>query len=161
MPPRGVVAFVGTAIGVVLVLSFKTPDVTKPRNDVVALASPGEGALDTQSPVSAAPTPPSSTPSAASAGLKDGQFTGQDVATRFGDIQVRVTISGGRITDVQALQLPFDRQRSQAISDYVRQPLHEEVLQAQSAQIDTISGATYTSDAYAQSVQSVLDQAHR
>jgi uncharacterized protein with FMN-binding domain len=158
MPSRGVVTFVGTTLGVVLVLSFKTPDATRTRTGVVALGSPGPSPSSAGSDTSASPSP-ASTPSAAGAGLKEGQFTGQDVSMRFGDVQVKITVSGGRITDISALQMPFDRQRSQDISDYVRQPLHDEVLQAQSAQIDTISGATYTSDAYAQSVQSVLDQA--
>jgi uncharacterized protein with FMN-binding domain len=90
---------------------------------------------------------------------KDGQYTGQDFQNQFGDTQVKVTISAGRITDVQALQLPYDRQRSAEISQYAAPQLHDEVLQAQSAQIDSLSGATYTSDSYAQSVQSALDQA--
>jgi len=71
-----------------------------------------------------------------------------------------VIISDGRIVDVQALQLPFDRQRSAYISQVAGPLLHDEALKAQSAQIDTISGATFTSDAYAQSLQSALDHAH-
>jgi uncharacterized protein with FMN-binding domain len=82
------------------------------------------------------------------------------VQTQFGDVQVRVTISGGKITDVQAIQLPFDRPRSAEISQFAAPQLHDEVLQAQSAQIDLLSGATFTSDAYAQSVQSALNQAN-
>jgi len=69
-------------------------------------------------------------------------------------------IYAGRITYVQFLLLPFDRRRSAEISQYAAPRLHDEVLQVQSAQIDSLSGATYTSDAYAQSVQSALDQAH-
>jgi uncharacterized protein with FMN-binding domain len=79
---------------------------------------------------------------------------------RFGDVQVKVIVSGGRITDVQAVQMPSDRARSAYISQVAGPMLHDEVLQAQSARIDTLSGATYTSDAYAQSVQAALDQAH-
>jgi len=82
------------------------------------------------------------------------------VATRYGDVQVAVVLSGNRIVDVKALELPFDRARSQYISSQVAPLLHDEVIQAQGAQIDTIGGATYTSDAYAQSLQSALDKAH-
>ena len=172
MLSRGPIVFVVTAAGLILLLSFKTPDATKAQTGVVAVGTPS-GVTDTQQAPSAAPSGstgdvaptatalPTSPPSSSGSGLKDGQFTGQDVPNRYGDVQVKVTISGGRISDVQALQLPFDRQRSQEISDYVRQPLHDELLQAQSAQIDTISGATYTSDSYAQSSQSALDQARR
>lgn len=81
------------------------------------------------------------------------------IGTRFGDVQVRLIESGGRITDVQALRLPFDRQRSNEISQFVEPILRSEALQAQSAQIDTVSGATYTSDAYDMSLQSAIDRA--
>lgn len=156
MPTRAAVAIVATVIGVALLFSFKTPTQARLRTPSadVAQASP----TPTPSPSdSSAPTP---TPSPSSSGYKDGTYTGQDIQNQFGDTQVKVTIAGGKITDVQALQLPYDRQRSADISAYVKQPLHDEVLQAQSALIDLISGATFTSDAYAQSVQSALDQAH-
>jgi uncharacterized protein with FMN-binding domain len=69
-------------------------------------------------------------------------------------------ISGGRITDVQPVQMPFDRTRSAYISQVAGPMLRSEVLQAQSAQIDIISGATYTSESYAQSVESALQKDH-
>ena len=158
MPTRAAVAIVATAIAVVLLFSFKTPAQARPRTPAadVSQASPTPSALPSPSD-SIAPTP---TPSPAGPTYKDGQYTGQDFPNQFGDTQVRVTISGGRITNVQALQLPYDRQRSAEISQYAAPQLHDEVLQAQSAQIDSLSGATYTSDTYAQSVQSALDQAH-
>jgi uncharacterized protein with FMN-binding domain len=160
MPTRAAVAIVATAIAVVLLFSFKTPAQARPRTPAadVSQASPTPSASPSPSD-SSAPTP-TPTPSSSGPTYKDGQYTGQDFQNQFGDTQVKVTISGGRITDVQALQLPFDRQRSAEISQYAAPQLHDEVLQAQSAQIDSLSGATYTSDSYAQSVQSALDQAH-
>jgi uncharacterized protein with FMN-binding domain len=158
MPTRAAVAIVATAIAVVLLFSFKTPALARPHTPAadVSTASPTPSASPAPSG-SGAPTP---TPSPAGPTYRDGQYTGQDFPNQFGDTQVKVTISGGRITDVQALQLPYDRRRSLEISQYAAPQLHDEVLQAQSAQIDSLSGATYTSDAYAQSVQSALDQAH-
>jgi uncharacterized protein with FMN-binding domain len=158
MPTRAAVAIVATAIAVVLLFSFKTPAVARPRTPAadVAQASPTPSA----SPSPSDSTAPPHSPSSSGPTYKDGVYTGQDFQNQFGDTQVKVTVSGGRITDVQALQLPFDRQRSAEISQYAAPQLHDEVLQAQSAQIDTLSGATYTSDSYAQSVQSALDQAH-
>ena len=85
---------------------------------------------------------------------------GKVVDTRYGPVQVEVTIQGDKITDVQALQLPNDRQYSAQISDYVAPYLRKMVLQAQSANIDIISGATYTSTGYARSVQSALNSAN-
>jgi uncharacterized protein with FMN-binding domain len=160
MPTRAAVAIVATAIAVVLLFSFKTPAQARPRTPAadVSQASPTPSASPSPSD-SNAPTP-TPTPSSSGPTYKDGQYTGQDFQNQFGDTQVKVTISGGKITDVQALQLPFDRQRSAEISQYAAPQLHDEVLQAQSAQIDSLSGATYTSDSYAQSVQSALDQAH-
>lgn len=87
-------------------------------------------------------------------------YTGQTADTPYGPVQVEIWVSGGRITDVQALQLPNDTPRSQEISSYAGPQLRQEALQAQSANIDTVSGATYTSDGYRQSLQSALDQAH-
>jgi uncharacterized protein with FMN-binding domain len=75
-------------------------------------------------------------------------------------VQVKVIISNGRITDVQPIQMPQDRAQSAYISQVAGPMLHDEVIQAQSAQIDIISGATYTSQSYAQSVESALQQAH-
>jgi uncharacterized protein with FMN-binding domain len=158
MPTRAAVAIVATVIAVVLLFSFKTPAQARPRTPAadVSQATPTPSASASPSD-SSAPTP---TPTDPGPTYKDGQYTGQDFQNQFGDTQVKVTISGGRITDVQALQLPYDRQRSAEISQYAAPQLHDEVLQAQSAQIDSLSGATYTSDSYAQSVQSALDQAH-
>ena len=158
MPTRAAVAIVATVIGVFLLFSFKTPAQARPRTPSadVAQASPTPSATPGGSATASA-TP---TPSPSTGRYKDGTYTGQDYQTQFGDTQVKVVISGGKITDVQAIQLPYDRQRSYEISQYAAPQLHDEVLAAQSANIDYLSGATFTSDAYAQSVQSALDQAH-
>ena len=71
-----------------------------------------------------------------------------------------MVISNGRITDVQAVQLPSDRAESAYISQQVGPWLRSEALQAQSANIDVISGATYTSESYILSLESALQQAH-
>lgn len=85
--------------------------------------------------------------------------TGPTVDTPFGPVQVKVSISGGRITDVQAVQTPSEHMRSVAINQYATPILHQEVLAAQSANVDLVSGATYTSEAYVQSLQAAIDQA--
>jgi uncharacterized protein with FMN-binding domain len=88
-----------------------------------------------------------------------GTYEGQTVQTRFGPVQVQVTVSEGKITDVTALQLPQNDGHSARISRAVEPMLRSEVLSAQSADIQTISGATYTSEAYQSSLQSALDSA--
>lgn len=103
---------------------------------------------------------PTASPSPSPAAAVAGSFTGSDFPNRFGDVVVRVVVTNGHITDVQSVQLPSDRARSAYISQVAGPMLRSEVLQAQSANIDIISGATYTSQSYAQSVESALQQAH-
>ena len=86
-------------------------------------------------------------------------IVGSSVQTRYGPVQVSVTFTGGQITDVQALQVPGGHRESVQINARATPILAQEVIAAQSAQIDTVSGATYTSEAYAQSVQAAIDQA--
>ncbi len=181
MPKRGAIALALTTLALVLLFSFKTPDVGPVAGGRTALVQPagvsapaatplsaGNQAGNTQpqgarntTPRGAAATPAPAAPAAGSGGtaLANGTITGPVVQTRFGSVQVQVTIAGGKITDVTALQLPSDRQRSAEISGIAGPMLQSEALAAQSAQIDLISGATYTSDAYAQSLQAALDQA--
>jgi uncharacterized protein with FMN-binding domain len=99
-----------------------------------------------------APTADSTTTAA------DTTVAGPVVDTQFGPVQVQVTISGGSIADVVALQLPSGG-HSGRISNRVEGTLRDQALQAQSANIDGVSGATYTSYAYAESLQAALDQA--
>jgi uncharacterized protein with FMN-binding domain len=96
---------------------------------------------------------------AASGGLKDGTFDGTTVNTRYGPVQVEVTVQGSKVTDVEALQTPNDRFRSVAINSQAAPMLRQEALQAQNAQIHIVSGATITSEAYAKSLQAALDRA--
>jgi uncharacterized protein with FMN-binding domain len=105
-------------------------------------------------------TPPTGATGAAPAGGASGRFTGADVPTQYGDIQIALTLQHGHITDVQWLKLPFDRPRSQFISQQAAPILRSEVLAAQSANINLLSGATYTSDAWATSVQAALSHVH-
>ncbi len=102
-----------------------------------------------------------------SAGTTGDAGTGQDVTvngtvaqTRWGPVQVQVTIANGRITNVTALQYPTGNGRDQQINSYALPQLHDQVISAQSANIDGVSGATVTSDGYTQSLQAALDAVH-
>jgi len=89
----------------------------------------------------------------------DYMIAGPAVSTPFGPVQVRLTANGTRIADVHVLQAPNDRGHSTQINDYAVPILKQEVLRAQSADVDVVSGATYTSFAFAQSLQAALDAA--
>ena len=85
------------------------------------------------------------------------ELTGPPVAVTHGVVQVRVTMRDGRIQDVSALRLPSDNPDSRRRSVIAAGILRTEVLAAQSAHVDAVSGATYTSRAYLRSVQAVID----
>lgn len=116
-------------------------------------AGPGTGATNGGTATGGA------TGTGATPAVADGTYTGSSVPTRFGSVQVQVTVSGGRISDVTALHLTDSDGRSVQISNRAAPVLHDEVLSSQSANVRMVSGATYTSDAYLRSVQSALDQA--
>jgi uncharacterized protein with FMN-binding domain len=99
-----------------------------------------------------------STP-AAGAGFRDGAYTGAAADAQWGYIQVKVTIQSGKLTNVQFLQYPNHRDRSVEINNYAMPQLTSEAIQAQSAHVDVISGATDTSEAFIQSLGDALSQA--
>jgi uncharacterized protein with FMN-binding domain len=102
---------------------------------------------------SAAPTSNTSTSSSSS----PGTATGDAVSTRYGSAQVKVTVKAGKITSVEAVQLQNGDRRSEMISSSAAPVLQQEVLSRQTAAVDAVSGATYTSASYVQSLQSALD----
>jgi uncharacterized protein with FMN-binding domain len=122
----------------------------------------GGATTPTSSASTTSPSPASTetaTPTPVVSGPTDGTYKGSSVATRFGSVQVSVTIAKGAITDVTALHLTNNDGRSVQISNRAAPILHDEVIASQSAHVSNVSGATYTSDAYLTSVQSALDQA--
>lgn len=91
--------------------------------------------------------------------LRDGSYKGSSVDAYWGRVQVEVVVQGGKLTRVEMLQYPRDRRRSQAISNQVLPYLEQEAVANQSAEVDTISGATLTSQAYQRSLADALRQA--
>jgi uncharacterized protein with FMN-binding domain len=144
---RAPLVLAGTVAGVAGVLSFH------PQPG----ASPAGGAIG------AKPTTPSSSASTnttASSTTKAATrtATGADAPNQYGDVQVRVSVSGTKITDVTAVALPGGDGKSQEINAAAGPQLAHQALAAQSAKIDGVSGASYTSDSYKTSLQSALDK---
>ena len=154
---RAVGALLVTIVGVVWLVTFK---VTPLEVDAVTQPTPVSRTREPVTPPAPgrtlAPTPTIAPGTAAASGA----FTGAVVNTIYGPVQVRITVSNQKVVDVQALALPRDRARSAAISQYSAPMLRTEAIQAQSANIDIVSGATYTSIAYARSLDNALKQAH-
>ncbi len=107
---------------------------------------------------SSQPTDPSSQPTAAGSSAAQ-TYQGSTVQTRWGPVQVQITVTSGTITAVDVLQHPSENPKDAEINDYALPVLVQDTLKAQSAKIDMVSGATVTSDGYVQSLQSALDKA--
>jgi uncharacterized protein with FMN-binding domain len=161
MTNRGITTRLGLAVAstmlaAALLLGFKAPD-----DGTIA---PTTGGADTQAAPgttrgSAPTTAAGSAPSPAGASTSGTAIVdGPVVSTRFGPVQVEIKVSNGRIVSVSALELPSGG-HSGGISNAVEPILASETLSAQSASIDIVSGATYTSTAYQRSLQAALDQA--
>jgi uncharacterized protein with FMN-binding domain len=116
-----------------------------------SLAVPLTGRTGAVSGSAAAPT--------AGTSAASGTVTGDVAQTRWGPVQVQLTVTSGKITDVAVVQYPNGNGRDQEINSQALPILIQETVQAQNAQIDMVSGATVTSDGYLQSLQSALDKA--
>jgi uncharacterized protein with FMN-binding domain len=145
--------FMGTLSAVVLMFSYHT------STNSMAVAAPVEPvAPDNTTTVENTVNEPSTSSTTTST---SGTYTGSRANTRWGIVQVQITVKNGKITNSQAIQYPSNNFKDQQINAYALPILGQEVLNAQSANIDAISGATVTSDGYRSSLQSAIDQAHR
>jgi uncharacterized protein with FMN-binding domain len=98
-------------------------------------------------------------PPASTTGYRDGSYIGTDENAYYGRVEVQVTVAGGQISNVKVLDYPSDRRTSRSINGEALPILAQEVIQAQSAQIDAVSGATLTSGAYIRSLGNALRKA--
>jgi uncharacterized protein with FMN-binding domain len=159
---RAVLALGGTAAGLAALLSFKThvPGVAAAAAPATSPSAAGSA------PAPAASTSPkasksqkASTSQGATAAAANRTVTGTVANTEHGPMQVQVTLAGQKITKVTVLQQTNDGSESVQIDSFAIPKLNSETLVAQSAHINAVSGASYTSSGYIQSLQSALDQA--
>ena len=132
-----------------------------PGNTLTSPAAPPPSATPTATPTptAAAQTAPSTPIPAPKGQYRDGTYTGSVADAFYGNMQVQAVISGGRLTAVNILQYPNDNGTSRSINSQAIPILQSEALQAQSANIDMVSGASASSPAFQQSLQSALAQA--
>ncbi len=102
---------------------------------------------------------PTAQPAQAAGQFKDGTYTGPSVWVNWGYVQVQAQVQGGKLANVQFLQFPQDRRTSQRINSFAVPTLQQEAIQAQSANVDLVTGATLTSEGFQMSLQSALSQA--
>jgi uncharacterized protein with FMN-binding domain len=159
---RIVIWLASTVTVVVLLFGYHTSTNTPATAASSASSAP---ATPSTTPSATAPPDPTSTPSASagssasssSSGTKT--YTGDSASTRWGPVQVEITVTDGKITKVDVPVSPSGNGRDVEINDRALPELVQETLAAQSADIDMVSGATVTSDGYVASLQSALDQA--
>jgi uncharacterized protein with FMN-binding domain len=162
---RVILAVTSTVAVLVLLLGFKSqsaPPLTKPA------AASGSGITDTSGSTSSSTSTGSSgtsgTGSTGTGSTGTGSTTGTKTVTgdaadtRYGPVQVKITAVNGKITSVEAVDYPQNEPRDQEINSYAIPQLNQEALAAGTANIDVVSGATYTTDGYVQSLQSALDK---
>ncbi|HLI09197.1 MAG TPA: FMN-binding protein [Ktedonobacteraceae bacterium] len=131
---------------------------------IVPTTAPSSRSSSRSTPAPAATTAPGTAPTSGATSTsgqtyKDGTYTGNVADAQWGVVQVQVVIQDGRMTHVQFLQYPNDRGRSVEINSYADPILVNEAIQAQSANVDIVSGATDSSEAFIQSLSNALAQA--
>jgi uncharacterized protein with FMN-binding domain len=156
----------GTITGLVILLNFKTNGSTAASAPpAITATGPDTGTAGAGStPTSSTSTPASS--STKSASTKSASktstsktVTGDSIDTQWGPVQVRITVTNGKLASVTAIDYPWNNGRDEEINSYAVPALNQEALAAGSARIDMISGATYTSTGYINSLQSALNKA--
>jgi uncharacterized protein with FMN-binding domain len=169
---RAVIATAGTVVGLVALLDYRSSSTIGRSNVAVGRAGSAPSATTaapTATPTTTAPTSGTTTPGSAQAGptpattspaaTSSGRYTGVDVPYNYGDIQLRITVTGGKITAIDVPQESATDPRSQSINSQAVPILVQEALAAQNLNFDVVSGATFTSDAFAQAFQSALTKA--
>jgi uncharacterized protein with FMN-binding domain len=155
---RVVFALFGTIAGLVGLLSFKTHAVSVAAPSVATgTTNPGTGASGPSSSAAAGPSSSSTGSSSSSAATKT--VTGASVDTQWGPVQVKITVSGGKITNATAVVYPQNNSRDQEINAVAIPTLQQESVGRNNANIDMVSGATYTSQGFIGSLQDALNQA--
>jgi uncharacterized protein with FMN-binding domain len=126
----------------------------------IGMAAPAAAATATDAPSATnVPTAKSAPAPTTSSGYKDGTYTGSEVDVRWGLVQVQTTIQGGQIANVHVTEYPNERRTSARINSIAVPELQQEAIQAQSANVNIITGATLTSEGFQMSLQDALSQA--
>ena len=168
-----ITGLMGTISGVALLFSYHTSTATQAATVAATAtatedsqsaattpnAAESQGSSSSSSSGSTASEPSSSAQATESTAGVSGTFTGDAVQTRYGAVQVEITVQDGVITSSAAIQYPNRDRHDQQINSYAIPVLNAEAVDAQSAHIDAVSGATYTSVGYVRSLQSAIDEA--
>ncbi|CAJ1193029.1 FMN-binding protein [Companilactobacillus nantensis] len=129
------------------------------KNQQTSSAANSDTSKTTTKTTSSTKSQASSTSSSTTGKYKDGTYTGSSTSTRWGDVQVQITIAGGKLTKINVLNSPNSEQKSVEINEQALPTYKSEAIKAQSASIQQISGATETYKGFTGSLQNALNQA--
>lgn len=164
---RIVMFFMSTLTAVVLLFGYHTSTSSRAVGGETAFVAAAQGGSVTSSPAPAVTVPTASaaattaTAAPTTAAAASSTVTGDVADTRWGPVQVQLTLQNGKITDVSVIQYPNGNGKDEEINATALPILVQETKSAQSAKIDMVSGATVTSEGYVNSLQSALDKAGR
>jgi uncharacterized protein with FMN-binding domain len=160
-------ATVATVVGLIMLLTFKTrPLPATLASPPAAVGDPPSTSTSTTTSTArnrtgqaSTTTTTSGSSSSSTAASGATTYTGDPAQTRYGPVEVEITVTNGQLTSAQAVEYPTESPRDRQINAWAVPELNQEATAAKNAKIDMLSGATYTSDGYATSLQSALDKA--
>jgi uncharacterized protein with FMN-binding domain len=155
---RAPIVLGATALGLAATLGFNARHAESATTAATATAAAAP-ATSTSTSGSASTSPSSSASASSSSSTATKTVTSDAVGTQYGNVQLKVTIANGKITKIEALQLPSNDPKSQQIGSYAEPLLQRSALTKQNGTVDGVSGATYTSNGYQTALQSALDKA--
>ena len=155
---RAPIVLGATALGLAATLGFNARHAESATTAATATAAAAP-ATSTSSSGSPSTSPSTSGSASSSSSTATKTVTSDAVGTQYGNVQLKVTVASGKITKIEALQLPSNDPKSQEIGSYAEPLLTQSALSKQDGTVDAVSGATYTSTGYASALQSALDKA--
>jgi uncharacterized protein with FMN-binding domain len=166
MPKRGLIALLLSLAALRLIVAYSPPggDIgsgdpsTDPTSEPSVLPSGEPSTAPTTAP-STAPSPTPKPTKAPTGKLKDGTYDGDAIRFKFGTAQVEIVVSDGVITEVKALKLPTAGGYTKRVTNFFQTEIPARIIADQGWKISNVGGATYTSRAYSQSLQSAINQA--
>ena len=168
MPKRGLIALLLSLAALRLIVAYSPPggnigsgdtESTDPSTDPVVESSTGPSTQPTPTASAGATEVPVPT-ELPTGSLKDGTYDGEAIRFKYGTAQVEIVVSGGVITDVKALKLPTSGGYTKRVTNFFKTEVPARIIADQGWKISNVGGATYTSRAYAESLQSAINQAN-
>jgi uncharacterized protein with FMN-binding domain len=149
-----------TISALVLLFSYHTSTSSGASASVVAQSGTDTGTTSGDTPSTGSGSTDGGTSSGSGTASAAKTYTGDAIMTRYGNVQVEITVENGKVTDAKVLQVPWNNGKDQEINSYAVPILNQEAVDQQGSTIDMVSGATYTSQGYIRSLQSAIDQAN-